>query len=128
MLIGFDLGFKSLSGHIPRSSLRSSDLLPFYHQYLAACCGGFLSLAQNRALFSELGGTGGHVTNTLYRVVMEPNREPEVWRHGRPVTSIKGEPNMARIHSAIIPAPLPLLLGLAPGGGRTSLTLSQRQG
>jgi hypothetical protein len=43
---------------------------------------------------------------------------------------------MARIHSAIIPAPLPLLLGLAPGGGRagaagrgrTSLTLVQRQG
>jgi hypothetical protein len=37
--------FKSLSGHIPRSSLRSSDLLPFYHQYPAACCGDFLSLA-----------------------------------------------------------------------------------
>jgi hypothetical protein len=34
--------FKSLSGHIPRSSLRSSDLLPFYHQYPAACCGDFL--------------------------------------------------------------------------------------
>jgi hypothetical protein len=33
---------KSLSGHIPRSSLRSSDLLPFYHQYPAACCGDFL--------------------------------------------------------------------------------------
>jgi hypothetical protein len=50
--------------------------------------------------------------------------------------SIKGEPNMARIHSAIIPAPLQLLLGLAPGGGRagaaggrhTSLTLIQRRG
>jgi hypothetical protein len=43
---------------------------------------------------------------------------------------------MARIHSAIIPAPLPLLLGLTPGGGRagaagggrTSLTLIQLQG
>jgi transposase len=34
---------ESLSGHIPRSSLRSSDLLPFYHQYPAACCGDFLS-------------------------------------------------------------------------------------
>jgi hypothetical protein len=34
--------FESLSGHIPRSSLRSSDLLPFYHQYPAACCGDFL--------------------------------------------------------------------------------------
>jgi hypothetical protein len=34
---------KSLSGHIPRSWLRSSDLLPFYHQYPAACCGDFLS-------------------------------------------------------------------------------------
>jgi pimeloyl-ACP methyl ester carboxylesterase len=33
---------ESLSGHIPRSSLRSSDLLPFYHQYPAACCGDFL--------------------------------------------------------------------------------------
>jgi len=33
---------ESLSGHIPRSSLRSSDLLPFYHQYPAACCGEFL--------------------------------------------------------------------------------------
>ena len=32
---------ESLSGHIPRSSLRSSDLLPFYHQYPAACCGDF---------------------------------------------------------------------------------------
>jgi hypothetical protein len=34
--------FKSPSGQIPRSSLRSSDLLPFYHQYPAACCGDFL--------------------------------------------------------------------------------------
>jgi hypothetical protein len=34
--------FESLSGHIARSSLRSSDLLPFYHQYPAACCGDFL--------------------------------------------------------------------------------------
>jgi hypothetical protein len=33
---------ESLSGHIPRSWLRSSDLLPFYHQYPAACCGDFL--------------------------------------------------------------------------------------
>jgi hypothetical protein len=33
---------ESLSGYIPRSSLRSSDLLPFYHQYPAACCGDFL--------------------------------------------------------------------------------------
>ena len=33
---------ESLAGHIPRSSLRSSDLLPFYHQYPAACCGDFL--------------------------------------------------------------------------------------
>ena len=32
---------ESLSGHIPRSSLRSSDLLPFCHQYPAACCGDF---------------------------------------------------------------------------------------
>src|ERR1019366_1188732 len=35
-------GIKSLSGHIPRSWLRSSDLLPFYHQSPAACCGDFL--------------------------------------------------------------------------------------
>jgi hypothetical protein len=35
-------GIESLSGHILRSSLRSSDLLPFYHQYPAACCGDFL--------------------------------------------------------------------------------------
>jgi hypothetical protein len=38
--------FESLSGHIPRSSLRSSDLLPFYHQYPAACCGDFLLTAR----------------------------------------------------------------------------------
>jgi hypothetical protein len=37
-----DQQVESLSGHIPRSSLRSSDLLPFYHQYPAACCGDFL--------------------------------------------------------------------------------------
>jgi len=41
---------ESLSGHIPRSSLRSSDLLPFYHQYPAACCGDFyFTRAQRRA-------------------------------------------------------------------------------
>ena len=33
--------YESLSGHIPRSSLRSSDLLPFCHQYPAACRGDF---------------------------------------------------------------------------------------
>src|ERR1019366_8693832 len=36
------IAFESLSGHSPRSWLRSSDLLPFYHQYPAACCGDFL--------------------------------------------------------------------------------------
>jgi hypothetical protein len=40
--------FQSLSGHIPRSSLRSSDLLPFYHQYPAACCGDFLFAIRHR--------------------------------------------------------------------------------
>jgi hypothetical protein len=40
---------ESLSGHIPRSSLRSSDLLPFYHQYPAACCGDFLFYAKANA-------------------------------------------------------------------------------
>jgi hypothetical protein len=40
---------KSLSGHIPRSWLRSSDLLPFYHQYPAACCGDFLLLLKKFA-------------------------------------------------------------------------------
>jgi hypothetical protein len=52
---------ESLSGHIPRSSLRSSDLLPFYHQYPAACCGDFLfafhkhgtGSAGNRAPFAQ---------------------------------------------------------------------------
>jgi hypothetical protein len=36
-----DLPFESLSGHIPRSLLRASDLMPFCHQYPAACCGDF---------------------------------------------------------------------------------------
>jgi transposase len=40
--LAVDADNESLSGHIPRSSLRSSDLLPFYHQYPAACCGDFL--------------------------------------------------------------------------------------
>src|SRR5580704_10182724 len=50
---GSDLDFtwnescESLSGHIPRSSLRSSDLLPFYHQYPAACCGDFLFISKH---------------------------------------------------------------------------------
>src|SRR5580692_3519559 len=47
--IARECGIESLSGHIPRSSLRSSDLLPFYHQYPAACCGDFL-LKASRSL------------------------------------------------------------------------------
>src|ERR1035441_5241978 len=35
-------GIESLSGHIPRSLLRASDMMPFCHQYPAACCGDFL--------------------------------------------------------------------------------------
>ncbi len=43
---------ESLSGHIPRSLLRASGLLPYYHQYPAACCGDFLlrqSVSHNAA-------------------------------------------------------------------------------
>src|ERR1019366_2085854 len=51
--------FESLSGHIPRSWLRSSDLLPFYHQYPAACCGDFLF---PRLGFPLLAGAGKRLT------------------------------------------------------------------
>src|ERR1017187_6377419 len=50
---------ESLSGHIPRSWLRSSDLLPFYHQYPAACCGDFLLSGSRTDLFIEGPNDGG---------------------------------------------------------------------
>src|ERR1019366_4278718 len=61
MIDGQHDAVKSLSGHIPRSWLRSSDLLPFYHQYPAACCGDFLfDWSLSFALATVL-GMGNHL-------------------------------------------------------------------
>src|ERR1019366_5617625 len=53
------IAFESLSGHIPCSWLRSSDLLPFYHQYPAACCGDFLFRLPRGRLENRVGS--GHL-------------------------------------------------------------------
>jgi hypothetical protein len=77
---------ESLSGHILRSSLRSSDLLPFYHQYPAACCGDFLleeSISGGRKLGNvAMSGNPPPIIGSLLQSSTATNAErfEEVWR------------------------------------------------
>jgi pimeloyl-ACP methyl ester carboxylesterase len=86
-------GVESLAGHIPRSSLRSSDLLPFYHQYPAACCGDFLlSRVLRRSRAGDSADLPAHRRIGRQAIAAFPDRS----RHHQPVPRDRTRPAISR--------------------------------
>src|ERR1039457_2987487 len=101
--------FESLSGHIPRSWLRSSDLLPFYHQYPAACCGDFLLprarcwVRLNKRRKSPIGLPITHYLTGDFASFrfpdFSPPRRPHFWEWPRQIEPIRSEEHTSELQS-----------------------------